>query len=921
MVNTVVKTEGVFGTVCKPSKPTTNGLLEGISISLLNGVNTKVVNEYKKSTHPYGGMAGLSSKLRCLKGVLTVWNKSTFGNIFSNLKEAEEQAISAQEAYEQDPNHSNREADNKARAHLIQATNIELLFWKQKANLKWISEGDCNSKFYHAYVKGRRAKAKIRCIYDQTGKEHRDMENISRRAIDHFTNVLSNTQSIQVEPMMDYLEEVITAEDNERICKLTFEEEIRAAVWSLDLGSAPGPDGFNGTFYRTCWNIIKTDVISATQEFFTGVPIPKVYGSTFITLIPKNEKPRVFGDFRPIFLSTFMSKINTRILANRIQAILPKIISDEQTGFQKGMGVEEQILLVEEMVHKIDSKGNTSGNNKYHWTKWEDVCKPKEEGGLGVRDIRDIQDAYSIKMWWNFRYHNNKWAQFMRQKERWGGARAPVHNRRLGHAATASVLVDYRRLGHGKEGNATGEGRYHWRTATTRNQSTCDMHIGRKRTVNKSIIDAPFRIQAKRFEFQFSAFNNLIQITERGRWKSSRFWINLNMVQWLSSCFEYILLNPATTYWDQDLTAGNRALRFTLDTNASGFFIRIVEKFENGHSIIFVPEDCCRHGFRLFLAFLNKASYLLLNNKGNLKFATQKVGDATTDHLQAVPNEQTLMSGNPKLNVEARNSKVGPRALTNLEKNDTILQSQKATLEKSHVGDMGSNKGGSSGSFDVAQKDCEAANPSVAVIGSEDIFQTTTVRNSPVEGIGLVLAVCSSVIPGTGVFHAITGSICKGKNDKETISLNKDDNEGCVVNKLIESSSQASRSSTIDKLSIHASPFYPRNPLPYNLSLKDMKALNLKAEDLGKDSRMTSSSSKSPVGMLGTRVGDSDSYHILEEEQQLLFGERISEEEVDLVESEQIHEDISFQIVEDFEHKGNGKSKKKRKKKGNKKTK
>ncbi|VFQ76149.1 unnamed protein product [Cuscuta campestris] len=376
------------------------------------------------------------------------------------------------------------------------------------------------------------------------------------------------------------------------------------------------------------------------------------------------------------------------------------------------------------------------------------------------------------------------------------------------------------------------------------------------------------------------------------------------MVQWLSSCFEFVLLNPVTTYWDQDLTAGNRAFRFTLDTNASGFFIRIVEKFENGHSIIFVPEDCCRHGFRLFLAFLNKASYLLLNNKGNLNLATQKVGDATKDHSEAVPNEQTLMSGIPKLNVEARNSKAGPRALTNLENNDTIVTSQKATLEKSHVGDMGSNEGGSSGSFNVAQKDCDADNSSVAVIGSEDTFQTTTVRNSPIEGIGLALAVSSSVSFGTGVFHAITGSICKGKNDKETFSLNKDDNEGCVVNKLIESSSQASRSSTIDKLSIHASPFYPRNPLPNNLSLKDMKALNLKAEDIGKDSMMTSSSSKSPVGMLGTRVGDSDSYHTLEEEQQMLFGDRVSEE-VDLVESEQIHEDIFFQIVEDFDHKGN----------------
>ncbi|VFQ70662.1 unnamed protein product [Cuscuta campestris] len=51
-----------------------------------------------------------------------------------------------------------------------------------------------------------------------------------------------------------------------------------------------------------------------------------------------------------------MSKINTRILANRLHKLLPKLISVEQSGFQKGKGVDEQILLVEEMVHKLDKK-------------------------------------------------------------------------------------------------------------------------------------------------------------------------------------------------------------------------------------------------------------------------------------------------------------------------------------------------------------------------------------------------------------------------------------------------------------------------------------------------------------------------------------------------------------------------------------
>lgn len=53
-------------------------------------------------------------------------------------------------------------------------------------------------------------------------------------------------------------------------------------------------------------------------------------------------------------LSTFISKIQTRILATRLRDILLRIISQEQPGFQKGHGITEQILLGNEMVHWFD---------------------------------------------------------------------------------------------------------------------------------------------------------------------------------------------------------------------------------------------------------------------------------------------------------------------------------------------------------------------------------------------------------------------------------------------------------------------------------------------------------------------------------------------------------------------------------------
>ncbi|VFQ79087.1 unnamed protein product [Cuscuta campestris] len=191
---------------------------------------------------------------------------------------------------------------------------------------------------------------------DEKLKEHKDMTIIKQMAIDYYSKLYNNSKDVDMEPVLHYLDKPISHQDNINISKVPNEEEIKEAVWSLNPNSAPGPDGFNGSFFRACWHIIKDDVVSAAQEFFVGVPVPKSYGSTFITLIPKNDSPKRFGDYRPISLSTFMSKINTRILADRLQMILPKIISKEQTGFQKGMGVDEQILLVEEMVHKIDAK-------------------------------------------------------------------------------------------------------------------------------------------------------------------------------------------------------------------------------------------------------------------------------------------------------------------------------------------------------------------------------------------------------------------------------------------------------------------------------------------------------------------------------------------------------------------------------------
>ena len=45
------------------------------------------------------------------------------------------------------------------------------------------------------------------------------------------------------------------------------EEEVWVAICKSLQEKSPGPDGFNDTFFRLCWPIIKEDVMEAFHQF------------------------------------------------------------------------------------------------------------------------------------------------------------------------------------------------------------------------------------------------------------------------------------------------------------------------------------------------------------------------------------------------------------------------------------------------------------------------------------------------------------------------------------------------------------------------------------------------------------------------------------------------------------------------------
>ena len=79
-----------------------------------------------------------------------------------------------------------------------------------------------------------------------------------------------------------------------------YEEEIKAALFSIGNGKTPRPDGFSSYFFKKSWDIIGRDFTVAVMEFFSSGQILKQINHSMLTLISNSKDNDRMEDFRPI---------------------------------------------------------------------------------------------------------------------------------------------------------------------------------------------------------------------------------------------------------------------------------------------------------------------------------------------------------------------------------------------------------------------------------------------------------------------------------------------------------------------------------------------------------------------------------------------------------------------------------------------
>ncbi|XP_010694539.1 uncharacterized protein LOC104907323 [Beta vulgaris subsp. vulgaris] len=288
-------------------------------------------------------------KLKTMKNVMKNINKHGFSEMQVVDAKAYEIMIECQHHLKQDPGDIKKE--ERVVAEYKKVHECYLSFLRQKAKLAWIQQGDENSSLFHRAIRKRRMQNNVYGIHDMNGT-------------------------------------------------------------LVEGDKSPGPDGFGTHFFKDTWSIVGSKITAAIKDFFTSGKLLTEVNTTILTLIPKVKCPSSVSDFRPIACCNTIYKCITKVMCDRIKAILPVIIGENLGASIKGRFIGHNIMICQDLVFIIPKKVLNDVESicrSFLWTEeyysgrpgyvaWVSVCLPKYAGGLGIRQINkwNIADIRQI---------------------------------------------------------------------------------------------------------------------------------------------------------------------------------------------------------------------------------------------------------------------------------------------------------------------------------------------------------------------------------------------------------------------------------------------------------------------------------------------------------------------------------------------
>ena len=256
----------------------------------------------------------------------------------------------------EDPTEANGIEEAKLQTGLNTWLSRNETMWRQKSRETWLKEGDRNSNFFHISSVVRRRRNNIDAIRGDDNVWIVKISEIRDFVVEKFQDLFIVKEICCPADLSDLIYSTISNGENDSLCQIPSLGEIKNVIFGMQSLKSPRPNGLPPLFYKKYWHVVEYSVIRAVRNFFILGKMIKEFNYSYIVLIPKILNPSSINHYRPISLCNTIYKVISKLLVDRLRAVIPNLVSLAQSAFIQDRWITENQLIIQEILHSFKKR-------------------------------------------------------------------------------------------------------------------------------------------------------------------------------------------------------------------------------------------------------------------------------------------------------------------------------------------------------------------------------------------------------------------------------------------------------------------------------------------------------------------------------------------------------------------------------------
>jgi hypothetical protein len=219
----------------------------------------------------------------------------------------------------------------------------------QRARVQWIEKGERSNKYFMSLIKQNQKAQIIDSIINADGDFIHDQKDIEKEIHKFYQDLYSKQETAA--PSSNFPDTTtVSEEENHALDAPLTLKEITETIRNSK-GTTPGPDGIPNGLYKEIWDIAGPVILDAWNfSLDTGLLAESQRDAIICLLEKKGKDRRIINNLRPITLSNCDLKIITKTYTTRMNKILSRIISNNQTAYIPGRQVHDGLRLIDAYI-------------------------------------------------------------------------------------------------------------------------------------------------------------------------------------------------------------------------------------------------------------------------------------------------------------------------------------------------------------------------------------------------------------------------------------------------------------------------------------------------------------------------------------------------------------------------------------------